>query len=123
MKCWTQKQARQKYYEIVNSLRDPALLEYAGNGAVQAHIFPIPPQGERRIELEYTQALAAEKGLVRYIYPLNTEKFSLWPLEEVSISVDVRASVPIRAVYSPSHPVDISAKAPGMSRPVMKPAR
>jgi len=101
------EQARQKYYEIVNSLRDPALLEYAGNGAVQAHIFPIPPKGERRLELEYTQALAAEKGLVRYIYPLNTEKFSLWPLEEVSISVDVRASAPIRAVYSPSHPVDI----------------
>jgi Ca-activated chloride channel family protein len=101
------EQARQKYYEIVNSLRDPALLEYAGNGAVQAYIYPIPPQGERRIELEYTQALAAEKGLVRYVYPLNTEKFSLWPLEEVSISVDVRASAPIRAVYSPSHPVDI----------------
>jgi Ca-activated chloride channel family protein len=101
------EQARQKYYEIVNSLRDPALLEYAGNGAVQAYIYPIPPQGERRIELEYTQALAAEKGLVRYVYPLSTEKFSLWPLEEVAINVDVRASVPIRAVYSPSHPVDI----------------
>jgi Ca-activated chloride channel family protein len=101
------EQARQKYYEIVNSLRDPALLEYAGNGAVQAQIYPIPPQGERRVELEYTQALAAEKGLVRYVYPLNTEKFSLWPLEEVSVSVDVRASDPIRAVYSPSHPVDI----------------
>jgi Ca-activated chloride channel family protein len=101
------EQARQKYYEIVNSLRDPALLEYAGNGAVQAYVYPIPPQGERRIELEYTQVLAAEKGLVRYIYPLSTEKFSLWPLEEVSISVDARASAPIRAVYSPSHPVDI----------------
>ena len=91
------EQARQTYYEIVNSLRDPALLEYAGNGAVQAYVYPIPPQGERRIELEYTQALAAEKGLVRYVYPLNTEKFSLWPLEEVSVSVDVRADVPIRA--------------------------
>jgi Ca-activated chloride channel family protein len=101
-------QARQKYQEIVNSLRDPALLEYAGRGAVQAHVFPIPPQGERRIELEYTQALAAENGLVRYIYPLNTEKFSLWPLENVSISVDVRAGAPIRAVYSPSHEVAIS---------------
>jgi len=66
-------QARQKYEEIVRSLRDPALLEYAGRGAVQASIFPIPPQGERRIELEYSQVLTAENGLVRYIYPLNTE--------------------------------------------------
>lgn len=100
--------ARQQYQQIVSSLRDPALLEYAGEGAVRAHVFPIPPQGERRIELEYTQALAAENGLVRYIYPLSTEKFSLWPLEKVAISVDIRAAVPIRAAYSPSHAVEVS---------------
>ena len=101
-------QARQKYEEIVRSLQDPALMEYAGRGAVQARIFPIPPQGERRIELEYTQVLTAENGLVRYIYPLNTEKFSVYPLESVAITVNVQASVPIRAVYSPSHTLSIS---------------
>jgi Ca-activated chloride channel family protein len=100
-------QARRTYEDIVNRLRDPALLEYADRGALRARIFPIPPQGERRIELEYSQVLPAENGLVRYIYPLNTEKFSALPLEEVSVSVEVRASQPIRAVYSPSHPVDL----------------
>ncbi len=75
------EQARQKYWEIVNSLKDPALLEYADRGAVQARVFPIPPKGERRIELEYSQALSAENGLVRYVYPLNTEKFSQLPLD------------------------------------------
>ena len=102
------EQARQTYEQIVSSMRDPALLEYAGRGAVQARIFPIAPQGERRIELEYSQALAAENGLVRYVYPLSTEKFSAMPLESVTISVDVQASVPIRAVYSPSHDIGIS---------------
>jgi Ca-activated chloride channel family protein len=101
-------QARQTYEQIVSSMRDPALLEYIGRGAVQARIFPIPPQGERRIELEYTQALTAEGGLVRYIYPLNTEKFSVIPLESVSISVDIQSSIPIRAIYSPSHEVGVS---------------
>jgi Ca-activated chloride channel family protein len=101
-------QARQTYMQIVNSLRDPALLEYVGQGAVQARIFPIPPKGERRVELEYTQVLPAENGLVRYVYPLNTEKFSLMPLEEVSVSVEIRSSLPLRAVYSPSHDVDVS---------------
>jgi Ca-activated chloride channel homolog len=100
-------QARQQYEQIVASLRDPALLEYAGRGAVQARIFPIPPQGERRIELEYTQVLTADEGLVRYIYPLSTEKFSALPLEEVTIRVEVSSSVPLRLAYSPSHPVDI----------------
>jgi Ca-activated chloride channel family protein len=102
------EQARQTYEDIVSSLRDPALLEYAGQGAVRASIFPIPPQGERRIELEYSQVLAAEGGLVRYIYPLSTEKFSASPLEQVSINVQIESDVPIRAVYSPSHPVAIS---------------
>ena len=102
-------EARRTYEEIVSSLRDPALLEYAGRGAVQARIFPIPPGGERRVELEYEQVLLAENGLVRYVYPLNTEKFSALPLEDVAISVEISSSAaPIRAVYSPSHVVDIT---------------
>jgi Ca-activated chloride channel family protein len=101
------EQARQQYQQIVSRLRDPALLEYAGRGAVQTHIFPIPPHGERRIELEYNQALTAENGLVRYLYPLNTEKFSRQPLEKVSINVDIRSTAPIRAVYSPSHEIAV----------------
>jgi len=101
-------QARQTYESIVATMRDPALLEYVGQGAVQARIFPIPPYGERRIELEYTQALPAEGGLVRYVYPLNTERFSVLPLESVSVSVDIQSSVPIRATYSPSHDIAVT---------------
>lgn len=101
-------EARRTYEDIVYNLRDPALLEYADQGAVQARIFPIPPQGERRVELEYSQVLPAENGLVRYVYPLNTEKFSLWPLEDVTVNLDIQSiGVPIRAVYSPSHDVSI----------------
>ncbi|MBN2146706.1 MAG: VWA domain-containing protein, partial [Anaerolineales bacterium] len=101
-------EARQVYEEIVATMRDPALLEYAGRGAVQARIFPIPPGGERRVELEYTQALAAENGLVKYVYPLNTEKYSAWPIESVSVSIDIKDNSPIRAAYSPSHEVAVS---------------
>ncbi len=101
-------EARRIYEEIVRELQDPALLEYAGQGAVKAQVFPIPPGGERRIELEYVEVLAAENGLVRYQYPLNTEKFSTQPLDEVIINVDVRANQSIRATYSPSHPIAVS---------------
>ncbi|HSB67582.1 MAG TPA: VIT domain-containing protein, partial [Anaerolineales bacterium] len=101
-------QARQTYESIVSSMRDPALLEYIGRGAVQARIFPIAPKEERRIELEYTQAIPAQGGLVSYVYPLNTEKFSALPIESVTVSVDIHSSTPIRAVYSPSHDVGVS---------------
>lgn len=100
-------EARRIYEEIVRSMQDPALLEYIDQGAFRASIFPIPPGGDRRIELEYTQALTSENGLVRYVYPLNTEKFSVWPLENVSVSVEVRSDQDIRAVYSPTHPVGL----------------
>jgi Ca-activated chloride channel family protein len=106
-KVLTREEARQTYEQIVRTMRDPALLEYMDRGAVQASIFPIPPGGRRRIELEYTEVLTAESGLINYRYPLNTEKFSTQPLEEVSISVSAESSVPIRAVYSPSHDVSI----------------
>jgi Ca-activated chloride channel family protein len=101
-------EARRVYEEIVISMRDPALLEYVGRGAVQANVFPIPPNGERRIQLEYSQVLTAENGLVRYVYPLNTEKFSIKPLEEVSVRVEIKTKQPIRAAYSPTHSVDIT---------------
>ncbi len=103
--------AARKYYEdTVRQQKDPALLEYIGRGAVQARIFPIPPKGERGIELEYTQVLTADAGLVRYVYPLNTEKFSSAPLESVSVSVEIHANQPLQAIYSPSHPVSVDRK-------------
>ncbi len=99
--------AREVYQQIVMDLRDPALLEYAGRGTLRASIFPISPHEERRVELEYSQVLRSDNGLVNYVYPLSTEKFSITPLEQVSILVDIRTDKSIRAVYSPSHPVAV----------------
>ncbi|MEA2008000.1 MAG: VIT domain-containing protein, partial [Chloroflexota bacterium] len=96
-------EARQIYEDIVRERRDPALLEYVGQSAIQARIFPIPPGGSQKIELEYTQVLPVENGLVRYVYPLNTEKFSARPLEDCSIHVDLRSNDPMRTIYSPTH--------------------
>ncbi|HEY69996.1 MAG TPA: VWA domain-containing protein [Anaerolineae bacterium] len=106
----TKQEAREIYEDIVRTLRDPALLEYIDRGAVQASVFPIQPGERRRIELEYSQVLTADAGLIHYAYPLNTEKFSTQPLEEVTISMQVDSNAPVRAIYSPSHSVDINRK-------------
>lgn len=104
----TREEARQIYEDIVRSMQDPALLEYVDRGAVQASIFPIPAGAESRVELEYTQVLPIDNGLVHYRYPLNTERFSTEPLENVSVTVEVHSAQAVRAVYSPSHPVAVS---------------
>ncbi len=101
-------EARKVYESYIRRNNDPALLEYIGRGAFQARIFPIPPKGERRIELEYSQVLTAENNLVRYSYPLNTEKFSRTNLESVAVTVEIASHSSIRAVYSPSHALAVS---------------
>ncbi len=100
-------EARRIYEDIVRKRRDPALLEYLGGGAFQVRIFPIPPHSEKRVELEYSEVLNMDQGLVRYVYPLNTEKFSSRPIEEVAVSVEVHSSQAVKAIYSPSHEVAI----------------
>lgn len=101
-------EARQIYDEIVRQLRDPALLEYVGMSAIQANVFPIPPRDERRIEIEYTQILPADNGLIHYVYPQSTNLYTNTPLDNQSIRIEVRSNEEIRAIYSPSHPVAVN---------------
>ncbi|MGD8240675.1 MAG: VWA domain-containing protein, partial [Armatimonadota bacterium] len=72
--------------------------------------FPIPPNGERRVELQYTEVLKYDSGLVAYLYPLSTEKFSAEPIDETTVNILIDAQVPIGAVYSPSHDVAVTRK-------------
>ena len=110
------REARRIYEDIVRRLRDPALLEYIGRNTFRARVFPIPARGEKRVQLSYSEVLKGEKGLVRYLYPLNTERFSLRPLEDVAISVRVESKVPISSVYSPSHRVSVRKEGPNAAR-------
>ena len=105
-------EARAIYEGIVRQQRDPALLEYVGRGAFQARICPIPPGGERRIELTYSQVLQQDAGLVHYRYPLNTEKYSAKPIEQVAVTATIVDQAPIRTVYSPSHPIEVQHETP-----------
>ncbi len=107
-------QARAIYDAIVRQYRDPALLEYIGSQAVQANVFPIPPGETRRITISYAQALAADNGLIRYVYPLDVTRLTARrPVEQTSISVRVVEDEPIGNVYSPSHRIAISRDGDG----------
>lgn len=101
-------EAQQIYDDIVRQLRDPALLKYVGTQAIQANVFPLPPNGERRVEIEYQQLLTAESGLFHYTYPQSNELYTNLPLQSQSIRVEVNSDEEIRTVYSPSHAVAIS---------------
>jgi Ca-activated chloride channel family protein len=108
--------ARRVYEDIVRRLKDPALLEYVGRNMFRARVFPIPANGEKRIQLSYTEIIKAEKNLVRYVYPLDTERFSFEPLKEVTISVEINSNIPLSSVYSPSHNVSARKEGKGKAR-------
>ena len=56
--------ARKIYEGIVRSMKDPALLEYAGQDLFKVRIFPLEPGKEKRVKLRYTQLLTADGGLL-----------------------------------------------------------
>ncbi len=99
--------ARAIYEEIVRQQRDPALLEYTGRSAFRVRIFPIEPRSRKKVTLAYTELLKVDAGLATYLYPLNTEKFSAQPLKTASVRVTIKQDAPIKALYSPSHTVEI----------------
>ena len=100
-------EARDVYEGIVRASQDPALLEYVGRGVFQARVFPIPPNGERRIQLEYAQILKTDAELAKYTYPLRTEKFTPNPVGNVAVSLEIESPHPLTTIYSPSHNVAI----------------
>ncbi len=100
-------EARAIYDAIVRQLRDPVLLEYVGQDAIQANVFPIPPGEERLIEIEYTTLLTADNGAFRYVYPQSAGVYSDTPPAQQSIRVDLASDEAIRTLYSPSHRVSI----------------
>ncbi len=99
--------ARGIYEEIVRKMKDPALLEYADRDLFKLRIFPIPANGHKRVTFSYTQVLKSESGLVSYVFPLNTTRFSAKPLKNVSVKVELESTEPLKTIYSPSHKVDV----------------
>src|SRR5262249_57681086 len=89
MELLSATKARHIYEDIVRKLKDPALLEYAGRDIFKVRIFPIEPNSKKRITISYTQLLKSDDGLISYVLPLNTEKFSAKPIKTVSVHVDL----------------------------------
>jgi len=104
-------QATRIYEEIVRSKKDPALLTYAGRGLVRTSVFPIPAGGSREVVVRYSELLRKEGDFIRLVYPLDTERFSARPIEVVDVKVEIDSERPLRAVYSPSHPVRVTRSA------------
>jgi Ca-activated chloride channel homolog len=102
--------AKQIYEDIVRQIKDPALLEYTGQGIFKVRIFPIEPRSKKKVSISYREVLNSDNGVYEYIYPLNTEKFSAKPVKDVRVKVELKTNKEIKNIYSPTHPIDIVNK-------------
>ncbi|MDA0587560.1 MAG: VIT domain-containing protein [Planctomycetota bacterium] len=101
------EEARATYEAIVRQRKDPALLEYMGQGLFQTSVFPIPPNAERTVEIRYQQLLKKDNGLVDLLFPIGTNKHTSKAVDNLNVTVRVNATDQIRTVYSPSHEISI----------------
>jgi len=111
-KLHRREEARRIYEEIVRRQRDPALLEYVGQGLFQTSVFPIPPGAKRTVQIRYTQLLKKEQGLVSFRLPLGNTRHSGRPIQRLQVTVRVESPEPLQALYSPSHTLEISRPDP-----------
>lgn len=100
-------EARKIYEDIVRKKKDPALLEYVGYGLYKTSVFPMPPGKERKIIIHYTVVCKKDRDLVEVFYPLSTEKFSAKPIDDVTVTVDIKGHGSIGPVYSPTHDLKV----------------
>jgi len=100
-------QARSIYENIVRQMRDPGLLEFFGTGLFKTRIYPIEPLKEKQVKIEYQEALKADGNLIRYVYPLNIERFSQEAMKDVSIEIKLTSKTPITTIYSPTHSISV----------------
>jgi Ca-activated chloride channel family protein len=102
--------ARGIYTDIVRRMKDPALLEYAGSNLFKASVFPIPPRGEQKIDLSYSEVVKLESGLAEYVFPLKTGERYSRTMDDFSVSVELESKIPLKSVYSPTHTVEVVRK-------------
>lgn len=109
-------EARAVYERIVREQRDPALLQYVGNGLFQTKVFPIPPGATRTVQLTYTEVVAQAQGLYRFRYPVG-HGASFGGLAALSqagglrIRVDLVDQPGLRTVYSPNYGASVTRTA------------
>lgn len=109
-KLYKAEDARRIYEDIVRTKKDPALLEYAGFGMYRTKAFPLEPGKPAKVVVNYKSVCKKNNGVVEVWYPLNTEKFSAKPIEDVAVRVDIKSRADITSIYSPSHDLSIDRR-------------
>ncbi len=91
-------------FAAIEAQHDPSLLRYADWEALMVDL-ELPPGDVQTMVLEYAEALGTSGAMRRYHYVLSTEQYTAFPLEEVSVSVEIHSLRGLGSIYAPNHDV------------------
>lgn len=110
-------EARRIYEEIVRSRKDPALVEWMGQGLLRTRIFPVEAGMRRRIIVRYDLVAPREGNVLRVDYFRGTRTASAQtndrrggaarPDGRVSLRLTYRDDAELGRPYSPTHELDV----------------
>ena len=125
----TAEEARRIYESYVRRAVDPGILEYAGRTTYRARVFPIEPNSDKAIQIGYSQPAAFQSGVYRVHFPLKYDAVMRLggvvpldgpepaatrapqpvarPIESLTLTVNLQSPVPLRAIYSPTHEIQV----------------
>ncbi|MBV9948731.1 MAG: hypothetical protein JOZ69_17925 [Myxococcales bacterium] len=107
------EKARKAYEQVVDRMRDPALLEWQAGEAFKLRVFPIEPHRTKRVELRFVTALHATSRGVFWAVRLPEEEAG-HPAPKTTFRLDGRPVDVSLAVRGPSGErlVPVAAAAP-----------
>jgi Ca-activated chloride channel family protein len=138
-------QARREYEQAREQGRSASLLEQQRPNVFQMNVANIMPGDEIRVELKYTELLVPAEGVYEFVYPTvvgprysnqpapNAPPSEKWvqspylhqgqdPPYGFDITVNLATGVPVQAISSSSHKVDIQYRGPSQASVRLSPS-
>jgi Ca-activated chloride channel family protein len=103
-------EANRIYTDIVRRLQDPGIVDWMSPTLFKARIFPVPANGNQKVEVTYTSVMPFLDGTYKLAYPLKTPEKAWATLEDFTLTTRIEQSVPLKAVYSPTHRIAVSRR-------------
>lgn len=105
-------EARRIYEEIVRTMRDPGLLEYAGDSCISVGVFPFQPGASRTVEVSFSQALGGTTDALSYALPL---RWAAWSSlgdygsgSAFTLTYKIDSQFPLGAISSPNFGLSVN---------------
>ncbi len=97
--------ARREYEAIVSKMKDPALLEFVGTGAIRTSAFPIAPGATQHLSITFELVAASHGG--RSSYTLPRSQVMVGNTTPWTIQGSVRTTQPLTGLFCPSHEITL----------------